>query len=230
LAEGDALGEGTAMGFAMGGAIWRLSSVPAWPLRRSASLSSALRFLPLIAVLAAGVLVTRQLLAPATLQLSDLDERRVSVISDSARATVIIFTRTDCPVSNRYAPVVRQLHEAFVPRGIAFLLVYPDPRETPDMIRAHLKDYAYPCPALRDPSHELVKKTGATVTPEAAVFLANGFMVYRGRIDDRHVSLGLSRGAAGSRDLEDVLTAIVEGRHIEPRTTPAVGCFIADTQ
>ncbi len=38
--------------------------------------------------------------------------------------TVVIFTRTDCPVSNRYAPEVRHLYETYHPRGVDFFLVY----------------------------------------------------------------------------------------------------------
>ena len=33
-------------------------------------------------------------------------------------ATVFLFVRTHCPISNRYAPEVRRLHEAFGPAGV----------------------------------------------------------------------------------------------------------------
>jgi hypothetical protein len=81
--------------------------------------------------------------------------------------------------------------------------------------------------ALRDPDHALVKAAGATITPEAAVF-AGGHVVYRGRIDDRYVDLGLERPAATKRDLADALTAVMSGKPVHPPTTQAVGCFIAD--
>ena len=39
------------------------------------------------------------------------------------KAIVFLFTSTDCPVSNRYAPEVRRIAEAFGSKGVAFRLV-----------------------------------------------------------------------------------------------------------
>ena len=52
-------------------------------------------------------------------------------------------------------------------------------------------------------------------------------MVYRGRIDDRAVDFGRTRSAPTSRDLEQVLDTLASGATVQPRTTPAVGCFIS---
>ena len=144
-------------------------------------------------------------------------------------AIVFLFTSTDCPISNRYAPEVRRIAEAFAPRGVVFRLVYPNPAETAAAIREHMSAFAYAgaTEALRDPAHALVRFAGATVTPEAAVY-AGGRIVYRGRIDNRHVDLGVERPSATRRDLADALAAIVAGKPVAQPTTPAVGCFIAD--
>ena len=143
-------------------------------------------------------------------------------LSSSSRA------RT-APISNRYAPEVRRIAEAFAPKGVRFRLVYPNPAETAAAIREHMSAFAYAgaTEALRDPTHALVKFAGATVTPEAAVYAA-GRIVYRGRIDDRHVDLGVERPSATRRDLFEALTAVVAGKPVTPPTTQAVGCFIAD--
>jgi len=166
------------------------------------------------------------------LRLFDLDGRSVDPLqSGRAKAIVLVFVRTDCPISNRYAPEVRRIHESFSPRGVVFWLVYPDPNESVATIRKHIEVYQYPFPALRDPVHELVKLTGARVTPEAAVFVpdAKGSrMVYRGRIDDRYVEFGKARPEPTIHDLELVLTEILKGHAPPLKTTTAVGCFIAD--
>jgi len=145
------------------------------------------------------------------------------------KAIVFIFTSTDCPISNRYAPEVRRIAEAFVSKGVAFRLVYPGRSEDAKAIREHMSAYAYAgaFEPLRDPTQALVKFTGATVTPEAAV-VAGGRVVYRGRIDDRYVDLGRERPAPTQRDLFDALTAILAGKPAPHPTTQAVGCFIAD--
>ena len=145
------------------------------------------------------------------------------------KAIVFLFTSTDCPISNRYAPEVRRIAESFGSKGVVFRLVYPNPAETPAAIREHMSAFAYAgaAEAFRDPAHALVKFAGATVTPEAAVY-ADGRIVYRGRIDDRYVDLGVERPAATQRDLADALAAVVAGKPVAQPTTQAVGCFIAD--
>ena len=145
------------------------------------------------------------------------------------KAIVFLFTSTDCPISNRYAPEVRRLEELFGPKGVTFRLVYPNPAEAASAIREHMSAFAYgdATVALRDPAHALVKFVHATVTPEAAVY-AGGRVVYRGRIDDRHVDLGVDRPSATTHDLADALSAVVAGTPVKQPTTKAVGCYIAD--
>ena len=169
--------------------------------------------------------------ASAEVELLDLSGQPVDPFSESdAKATVFLFARTDCPISNRYAPTVRTLHERFSPQGVEFWLVYLDRDQPIDSIREHLREFGYPFNALRDLRHELVRMTGATVTPEAAVFVPGGRMVYRGRIDDRYVAFGKTRPAPTRHDLADALTAVLEGRAVETPTMTAIGCFIPDLQ
>ena len=97
----------------------------------------------------------------------------------------------------------------------------------PLAIRDHLVSFGYPMRALRDPAHALAKLVRATVTPEAVVVVGDR-IVYRGRIDDRYVELGVQRPAPTRRDLEDALTAVLAGKAVQPQTTQAVGCVIAD--
>jgi hypothetical protein len=158
--------------------------------------------------------------------LVDLDGRPVDPFAAAAAATVVLFVRSDCPISNRYAPEVRRIWDDFAARGVAFHLVYADPTEPVATIRRSTADFGYPLPALRDPAHRMVERVGATVTPEVAVFDAGRRLVYRGRIDDRWASLGRPRAAPTRRDLVEVLEALVAGERLEPRTTKAVGCFI----
>ena len=145
------------------------------------------------------------------------------------KAIVFLFTSTDCPISNRYAPEVRRIAESFASKGVVFRLVYPNPSEDAKAIREHMRAYSYAgvAEAVRDPTLALVKFVGATVTPEAAIF-AGGRIVYHGRIDDRYVDLGRERPAPTQRDLLDALTATVAGKPARHATMQAVGCFIAD--
>src|SRR5260370_1553886 len=88
------------------------------------------------------------------------------------KVVVLLFVRTDCPISNRYAPTIQQLSAQHRDKA-AFFLVYPSKKETADSIRKHDREFAYTLPALRDPQHILVKQSLAQITPEAALFDSN---------------------------------------------------------
>jgi hypothetical protein len=145
------------------------------------------------------------------------------------KAIVFLFTSTDCPISNRYAPEVRRIVSTFASQGVAFRLVYPNPAEQAQAIREHIVAFGYgdAMQPFRDPKLELVKYVKATVTPEAAVVVGKR-VAYVGRIDDRYVDLGLERPAPTTHDLADAIAAILAGRPVADPTTQAVGCFIAD--
>jgi len=145
------------------------------------------------------------------------------------RGAVFLFTRTDCPISNRYAPLVGRLDTEYSGEGIRFWLVYPDANEGAPAIRHHREQYAYPCGFLRDTEHHLVNMTGARITPEAAVYVPGADrprLVYCGRIDDQYVAFGQERPAPTRSDLREVLDAVATGQPPEFRRTEAVGCTI----
>lgn len=149
---------------------------------------------------------------------------------EKSKATVLIFSRTDCPISNRYAPTISALWNTYQTQGVDFLLVYVDPRQAPTILSQHLEEYQYPCSGVHDPLHELVKLTGATVTPEAAIFTPDQKLVYLGRIDDLFASPGQSRDDSTTHELADALDAVLAGESVKQPRTKAVGCIIGDLE
>jgi hypothetical protein len=145
-----------------------------------------------------------------------------------ARARVFLFVRTDCPISNRYAPEFRRIAAEF--EGVEFWLVYPDRTDSIANIQRHLVDYGFPGQVVRDPGHDLVKRSHATTAPEAAVFDSNNKLVYHGRIDDLYVDPGRTRPQARTHDLEDAISAVLEGRPLRQPETRAIGCSIEDVK
>jgi len=160
----------------------------------------------------------------------DLDGKPVDPFAVSARVRVFIFVRTDCPVSNRYAPELNRLNDEFAPRGAAFSLVYADPAQTSEGIRQHIEEYKFPGSVIRDPGHSLVRRAKVTITPEAAVFSASGKLLYHGRIDNRYIELGKAMANATRHDLEDAIGAALDGRPQPEASAPAVGCYLADVE
>ena len=174
---------------------------------------------------AGGMLSAGSLTAP------NLNGDRVPIFATSDdKATVLLFLATECPISNRYAPEIRRLEETYAPLGVRFWRVYPDAEVSRDAIRSHLQAHGFPPEALQDPEHALVRLSQVRVTPEAAVFLPGGRLVYHGRIDDRYVAFGQERPTPGQRDLAAVLDAILQNRPLPSSHAPAVGCYIPDSK
>ena len=180
-----------------------------------------------VAALAVGI---GTLTASSELRLASVTGELIDPLASppGTKAIALLFVSADCPISNRYAPELRRLHDRFSSQGVTFRLIYPNPAESASAIRRHLEEYGYGGQALRDPRHELVKAAQVTVTPEAAVYDVSRRLLYRGRIDDRYVSLGLERAQPTRRELEGALLAALAGRRAEPAAGPAVGCFITD--
>ena len=167
----------------------------------------------------------------------DIHGNPVDPTTDStAAASVTLFIESGCPISNRYAPEIQSLHERYAPKGVNFWLVYPGSDTSVQAIREHMQDYGYSMPALRDPEHALVRRANAQVTPEAAIFLGDGTLVYHGRIDNRYVDITTRRPQATVHDVAAVLDALLEGkepgsapgRSLQPTSQPAFGCYILD--
>lgn len=164
---------------------------------------------------------------PLDISALDLKGARINPFQDRReKATVLFFVRTDCPISNRYAPEIQRLASKYSSDAIAFWLVYPDGTTSPQEIERHREDYHLSLQALRDPRHALVKIAKVTVTPEAAVFLPDGQEIYRGRIDDRYIDFGKERPSATTHDLDDILNSIIRGSSVAGLVTRAVGCYI----
>jgi hypothetical protein len=160
----------------------------------------------------------------------DLDGKAVDPFATAAKVRVFIFVRTDCPVSNRYAPELKRLNDEFARRGAAFSLVYADPAQTSEGIRQHIDEYKFPGTVIRDPGHSLVRLAKVTITPEAAVFSSTGKLLYHGRIDNRYIELGKAMPSPTRRDLEDAIAAALDGRPQPEASAPAVGCYLADVE
>jgi hypothetical protein len=148
---------------------------------------------------------------------------------DTGKANALFFVTNECPISNSFAHEIARICADYKSKGIGCTLVYVDPALTDDQARRHAQEYGHgDYPKIVDRRHELVKATGVTVTPEAAVIDRAGKVVYRGRIDDSYAALGQPRRPAKNLDLRIALDAVVTGRSVQKPETPALGCYIAD--
>jgi thiol-disulfide isomerase/thioredoxin len=187
--------------------------------------------LTLLLVLAILVLGSDCLPAAAQLSTSgvvDLDGHSANpFLNANGKIVVLLFIRTDCPISNRYTPTIQEMSAHFAKQA-EFFLVYPIRSESAEQIRKHLKEYGYKLPALRDPELQLVHAAQAKVTPEAAVFSADSRLLYHGRIDDWYADFGRARPAPTTHELYTAVEAAIAGKPVAMAAVPAVGCFLPE--
>lgn len=172
-------------------------------------------------------------LATATTFGVDLDGRPVTLVSPGSRAVVLFFAASDCPISNRYVPEMQRLAGQFEPLGVRFWFVYPNPGDTAKVVRAHNLEFSITPHTALDTGQSLTRRSHATTTPEVAVFVPQSEElreVYRGRIDDRYLSLGTERPQATRHDLEDAIRAVLANKPVPQPGGPPVGCSIVTLQ
>ena len=143
-----------------------------------------------------------------------------------ARARVLFFIAHDCPIANGYAPEIQRIAAQYGPRGLRCALVYAEPGLSARAASRHAAAYGYHLPITLDPRLTLAHRLGVTVTPEVVVLAPNGQRLYRGRIDDKYVTLGQPRFRVDRHDLRDALDAVAQGRPVPTPITGAVGCFL----
>jgi thiol-disulfide isomerase/thioredoxin len=145
----------------------------------------------------------------------------------AGKPLVLIFVRTDCPISNRYAPTIQALSQKYADAAV-MMLVYPDKTETNANIKKHLQEYDYKIAALQDTQHALVKLSKVEITPEVGVFNGKRELIYHGRIDNWYKEFGRARSAPTTHELNDAIQAALNGHSAAPTSVGGVGCYISD--
>src|SRR5262245_8917349 len=182
----------------------------------------------LIAVLGAGS-------QAGDVRLRDLSGHDLRPFATGARASVVFFVATDCPVSNAYAPEIQRVCREYEPRGVGCSLVYEDvdttsaPQTLDAQVRTHLGEFKYESiPAAIDRDRMAATHARASITPTAVVVDRSGAVRYRGRVDNLYAALGKTRQQVTSHDLRDALDAVLAGHPVPHPETEAVGCYITD--
>jgi hypothetical protein len=145
------------------------------------------------------------------------------------RLVVFYFAATDCPISNRYVPEIQRLDREYASQGVRFWWIYPNPSDDAAAIAHHRIEFDITGRVFPDPPESAVSLAHATITPEAAVFVVIGGElreVYRGRIDDRYISIGQERPQPTHHDLELAISAALAGKPVPQPEGPPVGCAI----
>jgi thiol-disulfide isomerase/thioredoxin len=145
-----------------------------------------------------------------------------------ARATVIAFISTTCPVSKRFAPTLAGLERDYSARGVRFIFVDPLASDTADQIAEAIRVHDFKGPFVRDTNKEIRNALGARSTTEVFVLDAARTLVYRGALDDQY-GLAYSLDRPRKRYLIDALDAVLAGKTPRFAATSAPGCALEVT-
>lgn len=165
-------------------------------------------------------------LEPPKLVVKDIANVQVSVPVPGKKVTVLLFVGTECPVSNRLAPEISRIVSKYTPKSVSFVYVYPDVQVKPEAVRKHGKDYGLGGTAVIDKDRVLVKQFKPTVTPEAAVILPSGDLVYRGRINNLYTDHNQTKETSNKNELREVLDQVLAGKKVTVKFMSAIGCAI----
>jgi hypothetical protein len=142
-----------------------------------------------------------------------------------ARAFVLVFTNTTCPLVQRYLPALKKLEKDYRARGVQFLALNVGPDDSIVAMASQAVRHGVEFPFVKDFGGRCARALGVRRTPEVVVLDGERRIRYRGRIDDQY-RLGGTRPAPTRRDLREALGAVLAGRAVRVRETPVDGCLI----
>jgi thiol-disulfide isomerase/thioredoxin len=152
----------------------------------------------------------------------------------SAKILAVLFTCNHCPVAQMYEKRIKQLVADYSPRSVAFVVImgnddkaerdsewaYTDVGDSFDdmKVRSAFRGLTYPY--LYDGATQAVtRKYGPTATPHIFIFDQQRILRYEGRIDSSP-----QEALAARHEARDGLDALLAGREIAVKDTPAMGC------
>lgn len=142
-----------------------------------------------------------------------------------ARAVVVVFLGTECPINNAYLPRLAELHAAYSSKGVQFLAVNSNVQDGLARVAEHARKHGIPFPVLKDDGNVIADRFGAERTPEVFVLDGARRIRYRGRIDDRF-GIGYQRPQPTRHDLAVALDEVLAGKAVSVPTTPVAGCLL----
>lgn len=144
----------------------------------------------------------------------------------SNRATVLIFYLAHCPISQKLTPEINRVFQEFSPKGVQFYMIHEDLTLSSSEIAQEAKNFGLLPPILIDKWRTQMKRSGASISPEAVVYDGGFRMTYRGRINDQFFDLGKMRPKVTKRDLREAIIEAMAGTSTGVKLTAAVGCVL----
>ena len=155
-------------------------------------------------------------------EITSLQKHSYSLLALAQQGPVIlIFLSAECPVAQRYAMRLKRMHKEFSDKQVTIVGVYSNENDSVEDVQSYLKKAKYPFPIVKDLDGSLARKIGATMTPQAHLIDTSGVLRYRGPIDDNRYITRVKYNY-----LNDAIVAVLNGKDVKIKETPAFGCTI----
>jgi len=162
--------------------------------------------------------------APAWEGLVGVDDQKHSLKDHAeAKAVVVVFTCNHCPVAQSYENRLVQLASDYRSKGVELVAINVNNMEADKLpaMKERAEEKGFKFDYLYDPSQEIGRAYGATVTPH--VFLLDGArnVAYIGAVDDN-----MNESEVMKHYLRNAIDAVLVGSKPETDTTKPMGCGI----
>ena len=139
------------------------------------------------------------------------------------QAVAIVLFSSDCPLSQKYASILRGYSEQYP--TVKFIAVFSK-WDSKEAIEVFLKEYPLSMTAFQDPKNRFIHQLDAEATPEVFLFDKKHVLKYRGAIDNWFYALGKYRPEPTECYLENAINDYLNNKEIKLKKTNAIGCII----
>lgn len=162
--------------------------------------------------------------APRWAGLEGVDGRKHNLDDyKKAKLLVIAFMCNQCDVSRLYEDRFIHFVKHFQANNVAFVAVSCSllPADRLEKMRERAREKRFKFDYLADPSQQIGRDYGATVTPQVFVLDESRHIAYMGRFDDSIFQNDVHREFAA-----DAVRALLAGKQPDPSETRPLGCGI----
>jgi len=151
-----------------------------------------------------------------------LDGKGLTKSSFKGKMGLFVLADTACPCVQANETRISALSKKYGKNGLKVVYVFSMPKERPLQIARFMQNHQLPYPAVLDRDQRLLKMLDGRCSSEVYLMDKAGILRYHGRVDDST----FDPKAVKSRDLENAIVAINQGKRVVKNFAPAMGCAI----
>jgi peroxiredoxin len=143
-------------------------------------------------------------------------------------ALLVIFICRHCPFVKHVQSEVARLGKDYAGRSLGIVAISSNdadayPEDAPESLAEMAAEIGFNFPLCYDESQVVARDYSAACTPDFFLFDENRRLAYRGQLDESRPGNG--KPVTG-RHLRAAIDALLDGRTVDPKQAPSIGCNI----